>query len=196
MQIWLARHGETDWNARRWVQGQSDIPLNAAGEAQARQLGERLAREASIQRVYSSGMRRARATARIAAETLGAPWVVRGGLQEIGLGEWEGHTWAEIRRKWPEAHRSWASQKRDVRPPGGETYRELLGRFVPAIVRIVRESEGDALVVTHSSCMISFLAELNGTPLETMFEDYHAPNAGAVPVERERIFARFGGAAD
>ena len=156
MQIWLARHGETDWNARRWVQGQSDIPLNAAGEAQARQLGERLAREASIQRVYSSGMRRARATARIAAETLGAPWVVREGLQEIGLGEWEGHTWAEIRRKWPEAHRSWASQKRDVRPPGGETYRELLGRFVPAIVRIVRESEGDALVVTHSSCMISF----------------------------------------
>ena len=94
MQIWLARHGETDWNARRWVQGQSDIPLNAAGEAQARQLGERLAREASIQRVYSSGMRRARATARIAAETLGAPWAVREGLQEIGLGEWEGHTWA------------------------------------------------------------------------------------------------------
>ena len=67
---------------------------------------------------------------------------------------------------------------------------------MPAIVRIVRESEGDALVVTHSSCMISFLAELNGTPLETMFEDYHAPNAGAVPVGRERILARFGGAAD
>ena len=44
--------------------------------------------------------------------------------------------------------------------------------------------------------MISFLAELNGTPLETMFEDYHAPNAGAVPVGRERILARFGGAAD
>ena len=156
MQIWLARHGETDWNARRWVQGQSDIPLNAAGEAQARQLGERLAREASIQRVYSSGMRRARATARIAAETLGVPWVVREGLQEIGPGRMGRPYVGGDPKKVARGAQIVGVSKRDVRPPGGETYRELLGRFVPAIVRIVRESEGDALVVTHSSCMISF----------------------------------------
>lgn len=193
MRIWLARHGETDWNARRRVQGCSDVPLNAAGEAQARALGDFLRREARVARVYTSEMRRARATAQIVAEALGAPVEARPGLQEMALGAWEGHSWQEIRRRWPELHARWAASRRGVRPPGGETYQEVLARFVPAVVRIAREAQGEALIVTHSACMVSFLAELNSTPLETMFEDYRAPNAGATPVERSRILARFGG---
>lgn len=194
MRIWLARHGETDWNAHRRVQGQSDIPLNAAGEAQARALGDFLRREADIARVYTSEMRRARATAQIVAEALGAPVEARSGLQEMGLGAWEGHSWQEIRRRWPELHARWTVSRRGVRPPGGETYQEVLARFVPAVVRIAREARGEALIVTHSACMVSFLAELNSTPLETMFDDYRAPNAGAVAVARERVLRRFGAA--
>ena len=60
--IYFTRHGETVWNVENKICGMTDSPLTARGQQQARQLGERLAREASIQRVYSSGMRRARAT--------------------------------------------------------------------------------------------------------------------------------------
>lgn len=191
MRVRLARHGETDWNARRWVQGRNDIPLNAAGIAQANRLGDRLAQSSGIVRVYTSPMRRASQTAQIVAERLNVPCEIRPGLEELALGDWEGHTWRQIERTWPEQFRAWTADKRNVRPPDGETYRELLDRLVPAVMRILADAEGDVLIVTHSACILAFLAELNRTPLERMLRDYAAPNAEAIELDSAQILARW-----
>lgn len=191
MRVRLARHGETDWNARRWVQGSNDIELNAVGVEQAKKLGEALAGEKAIVRVYASEMRRASATARIVAERLGVPWELRKGLQEIGLGDWEGHTWRQIERNWPDVFRQWTADKRNIRPPKGETYREMLDRFIAAVLDIIRDAEGDVLIVTHSACILAFLAELNRTPLERMLRDYSAPNAEAIELDAAAILNRW-----
>ena len=87
MRILFARHGQTDWNVRLWVQGGNDIPLNAAGAQQARALGEALAGE-PIVRVYASELLRAKETAALVARRLGVDCRTRAGLQEMGLCEW------------------------------------------------------------------------------------------------------------
>lgn len=191
-QILLARHGETDWNARRWVQGSTDTSLNENGVRQAERLSEKLlARGERIERVFTSQMRRARETAEIVARRLNVSLLACEGLQELNLGEWEGRTWRQIERGWPELFSEWSCDKRNVRPPRGETYSELLERFVRAVRGIARESRGDALIVTHSACMLAFQAELNRTPLETMLRDYAAPNAEAIAIPAERILERW-----
>lgn len=190
MRVLLARHGETDWNVRKWVQGGNDIPLNEKGLRQAERLGKLLAGK-SIQGVYTSTLSRARMTAEIAAKHINVPCEPRPGLEEICLGDWEGHSWDEIESGWRDLHRRWEADKRNVRPPNGETYREMLGRFIPAVLDIVREARGDVLIVTHSACMLAFQAELNRTSLNTMIRDYAAPNGKAVPVDADAILKRW-----
>ena len=192
MKVYFARHGETEWNARRWVQGWSDTELNAVGLEQARRLGENLAARSNIVHVYSSRMRRAHTTAQIVARRLGVPCESRQGLQEIALGDWEGSTWRQIECCWPEAYGSWQRDKRNCAPPNGESYSDVLRRFVPAVLKILKEAKGDVLIVAHSGCLLAFQAELNGTPLETMHRDYSAPNGGAFSIDAQRILERWG----
>lgn len=191
MKVWLARHGETDWNVRRLMQGTTDTELNENGLAQAARLGEAMAGK-GITHVYTSHLRRANRTGQIVAERIGVPCEVREGLQETGLGEWEGQIWSDICEHSPELTQLWKSDRRNTRPPGGENCRDVLERFVPAVVRIVREAAGDVMIVTHNGTIRIFLAELYGTPLETMAADYPTPNASAIEVDAAKILERFG----
>jgi 2,3-bisphosphoglycerate-dependent phosphoglycerate mutase len=81
-QLWLIRHGLTDWNLEGRYQGQSDIPLNAEGLAQARRLAERL-KGTSIEALFSSDLLRAYQTAKILGECLGLPVQADPRLREI-----------------------------------------------------------------------------------------------------------------
>lgn len=191
MKIWLARHGETDWNVRRLMQGCTDTDLNENGRAQAAKLGEAMV-DSRIVHVYTSYLKRASLTAQIVAERLGVPCEVRAGLQETGLGEWEGRVWADICREEPEITQRWMADRRNTQPPKGETYQQVLDRFTAAVVRIAREATRDVMIVTHNGTIKAFLAELYGTPLETMGQDYPTPNAGAIEVDAAKILERFG----
>ncbi len=100
----LVRHGVTDWNlAGRW-QGHSDTPLNERGREQARELAKQLD---GVDVVYSSDLERARETAEILAEELGAEVHLDRRLRERGFGAWEGLTSDEIERRFAEGHRRW-----------------------------------------------------------------------------------------
>jgi len=191
MKIWLARHGETDWNVRLLMQGTTDTELNENGLAQAARLGEAMA-DSGIVHVYTSRLKRAARTGQIVAERLGVPCEVREGLQETGLGEWEGRVWKDICAETPEVTQRWMADRRNTRPPKGETYQEVLDRAIPAVVRIAREATADVMIVSHNGTIKAFLAELYGTPLETMGADYPTPNAGAIAVDAAKILERFG----
>lgn len=191
MKIWLARHGETDWNVRRLMQGTTDTPLNENGLAQAARLGEAMVGK-GITHVYTSHLQRARCTAQIVADRLGVHCEVREGLYETALGEWEGYIWSEICERMPELTQRWVTDRRNTRPPGGEMYQDVLDRVIPAVVRIAREATSDVMIVSHNGTIKSFLAELYGTPLETMGADYPTPNAGAIEVDAAKILEKFG----
>ncbi len=155
--LFLARHGETDWNAAGRWQGQTDVPLNERGRAQARALALSL-RSAGIAAVASSDLLRARVTAELVAEGLGlALGHVDPALRERRFGCFEGLTREEVAARHPEA---WARHLADPgpAPPGGESREELLGRLLPALVSVATRLPGPALVVLHGGSMRALLA--------------------------------------
>src|SRR5687768_670536 len=96
----LVRHGETAWNHDLRLQGHTDTDLSDLGREQAARLAERLARE-EIAAAYSSDLRRCVDTAAIALAGRGIRPTLMEGLREVHLGEWQGHTTAELRKLMP-----------------------------------------------------------------------------------------------
>ena len=159
----LARHGETDWNAAGRWQGHTDVPLNAAGRAQALTLAARL-RAVGVRAIATSDLCRARGTAEIVGEALGLEvHLVDGALRERAYGAWEGLTRCECEARFPE---EWARHVSDPRspPPGGESADALLARVVPAVHRAAERLASPTLLVTHGGVMRAFLAAALAAP--------------------------------
>ncbi len=119
------RHPSTHWNVGRRLQGLTDIPLNAAGEADARTW--RLPAPADGWKRLSSPLQRARRTAELLQPS--APVVVDSALREMSFGTWEGHTIAELRETVGAAFVAAENRGLDFQPPGGESPRAAMARI-------------------------------------------------------------------
>jgi broad specificity phosphatase PhoE len=178
--VYLARHGETDWNARGKLQGRTDIPLNDRGLAQARTLAGRLA-NLGLTAVVTSDLVRARSTGDVVAETLGiAARSIDPGLKERSFGVFEGLTRDECAARHPEAWKAWLEQ---TAPPDGAEAREAaVARLTRALTRIVAEArEGPSLAISHGGIMRLWLMDLLGTPVPLI------GNGAVYEVEREGV---------
>lgn len=148
--ILLARHGETDWNAERRVQGKTDRPLNETGLAQARALADQLAGE-RLDAIYASDLSRAYDTARVVAQKHALPIEAIPDLRERDFGTWEGLTDEAIFERYPEARNgSWGN---------AETRQELEARIIDVLRRIAQQHPGGrVLVVSHGGPLRTMLA--------------------------------------
>jgi broad specificity phosphatase PhoE len=159
--ILLVRHGETDWNRDRRIQGQSDPPLNDLGRDQARALARKLAGD-EIEAVYASDLRRARETAEILAAELGLPVAVDPELRELDFGHWEGHTVEELEANFPEAFARW-TQGGEVAWDGGETHTAMAERVRNAVRRLASaHAGGRILLVAHGGPVRVLLMDAEG----------------------------------
>ena len=151
-EILFVRHGETDWNAERRVQGHTDRPLNATGEAQARALAEELRGE-RLDAVYASNLTRARETARPIADRLGLTVEELPELREKHFGSWEGMLATEIHERFPESHGGpWGD---------AEAVDELAARVLGALRTIAEQHpDGRVLVVSHGGPLRAVLRHL------------------------------------
>lgn len=177
--ILLARHGETEWNAVRRVQGGTDIPLSPHGIAQAEALADRLA-AMPLAAVYSSDLSRAAGTAAPAAARHGLSVQTLPDLREKGFGEWEGLTQADLERDYPELwHRYHVVRDLDAPVPGGETWPQVQERLTAALRRILAAhpgSEETALLVGHGGSGRAVILEALQAPLPTLLR-LHLDNA-------------------
>lgn len=194
MSILLARHGETDWNIAKRVQGTTDIPLNENGKKQARLLYESLEKEKiKLCRIYSSRQERALETARIVSSRYQIPVEVIPGLEEMNYGLFEGHTWEEIEILYPDEFMKWQSDKRYNKTPGGESYQDLLERLFSALGRIMKETKEDidsgryVLVLTHGAVIMSLLTLRDGLDFRTSYMFIDIENAKAIKFERNDL---------
>src|ERR1700730_9268316 len=103
-QVIIVRHGQTEWNLKGVRQGHLDSPLTDRGVAQAKALGERLARE-KFTALYSSDLGRAVQTAQMIAAVTGHVIITDERLRERHLGIFQGLSGDEIRERFPEEHR-------------------------------------------------------------------------------------------
>ena len=149
----VVRHGETAWNVDTRIQGHLDIPLNATGLWQARQLGDALAGEA-ISAIYTSDLLRARKTAQAVADATGAALVDEPGLRERAFGSFQGRTFAEVEAEHPEQARRWRQRDPDYAPDGGESLLVLRERVVDTTHRLAARHPGElVLLVTHGGVL-------------------------------------------
>ena len=191
VKLYFVRHGETDWNLESKIQGRNDIPLNATGISQAEQLAMTLKMsEYDIKAIYSSRLKRALVTAEIVGKALGIPPVVKDGLQEMSLGSWEGFTWPQVRETFADEYQCWYQNRRYQVPPGGESYQQLLDRLLPALAQIMEETEGNALIVTHSAIIMTIMSYVYDTPFEDMAKNYKTGNTGIVELEKEELYKK------
>jgi 2,3-bisphosphoglycerate-dependent phosphoglycerate mutase len=164
-QVLFIRHGETDWNRLKRIQGHVDIPLSAHGVQQAEQLGVRLAREGRIDAIYSSDLQRARQTAEPFAEALGLEIRLSEGLRERFFGAFQAHDSDEINEKFPAEYVEWQTRDPGFSPPGdGESQRVFYHRVVHAMEPIVAAHPGGRIaVVAHGGvldCIYRFAMKL------------------------------------
>ena len=139
-ELWLARHGETDWTLSRQHTSTTDLDLTPNGEEQARRLGERL-RGHEFALVFSSPMKRARRTAELAG--LGDRLELIEDFKEWEYGEYEGVTTNEIHERLDPDWDLWRDGN-----PGGETLEQVAARADRVIERI-QQVDGDALCFGH-----------------------------------------------
>ena len=148
------RHGETAWNVDTRIQGHLDIPLNAPGLWQARQVGQALADDA-VAAIYSSALQRASATAEAVARPTGAPLTPVPGLRERSFGSFQGRTFQQIETESPEQALRW--RKRDphfVPDGGGESLDMLRERIAVTVDGIAARHAGEQIVlVAHGGVM-------------------------------------------
>ncbi|HOB35199.1 MAG: histidine phosphatase family protein [Firmicutes bacterium] len=168
-QLWIIRHGETQWNRENRFQGILDVPLSETGRAQARRLAAYLA-DKHFDAVYSSPLSRALDTARIVAAEHGLEVETVTDLQEIDVGEWAGKTWADIRRMWPQLEKTWrANPLASDPPPGGEHYAEFRRRCLAALEAIAARhgEEQRVAVISHGGVIRAVLTALLEIPWQT-----------------------------
>lgn len=155
--IIAVRHGETDWNANARIQGQLDIPLNDKGRWQAQQAAAALATDESVSAVYSSDLARAHATAQAIAAAVKLDVINDQRLRERRFGEYQGRTFDEIERQWPQETARWRARDADWAPPGGETLRALGERVRTATDALARRHPGEQIVLVAHGGVIDML---------------------------------------
>jgi broad specificity phosphatase PhoE len=186
--IFLARHGESDWNVEKRFQGHSDRPLTERGREQAHALADLVGSE-KIDAVYTSPLRRARETAEIVAARAGLEAVALPELREVDTGSWSGLSRADVEARFPEGFARWRSGGSGWE--NGETYEEMAERVIGALRKIAEDHpDGRVLVISHGGPIRAIHAAAEGLAIK----DYRRlkpvePNArlSAVAVENGRL---------
>ena len=160
LELWLVRHGVTDWNLAERIQGWADPPLHASGRAQAERLAPRLA-GVSLDRVVSSDLDRARTTAALALP--GVRVDVDARLRELNYGAFDGASWADLATgALAEAAAHWRADRQRRRTPGGESFDDLEARV--AAFRADLPESGRVIAFAHSGTIHAALHGVLGRP--------------------------------
>jgi broad specificity phosphatase PhoE len=149
--IYLVRHGQTEWNVERRMQGRRESPLTPHGERQAAAMGKLLAGLVAgdppgTWRLVSSPLGRACQTAAFVAASLGLAVEIDERLAEIAFGDWEGRLREEVAPQHPEL---FATPEWLFSPPGGETYEDVRTRVVGFLEDLPPEPERRVIAVSH-----------------------------------------------
>lgn len=166
------RHGLTDWNESRRLQGQQDIDLNVRGRAQLAEL--RLPREWSYATWYASPLMRAIHSAQL----LGAETIHEDArLTEMSWGAWEGRTLASLRSQLGDRMRDNEGRGLDFRPDGGESPRDVCVRLRQWLFAVPAE-DLRSVVVTHKGVIRAALSVATGWPMLEAFNPRPDWNCG------------------
>lgn len=174
----LVRHGETDWNIERRLQGQIDITLNDTGRRQADRLSRALAQaDTRFSALYVSDLARARQTAEAIAHRTGLQVVATPRLRERHFGFFQGMTYAEAEIRMPEAYRQFKSRDPGYVPGSGESLDVFSRRVREVLDDIARRHPGESVLLVSHGGVLDIAYRLAGSVPLTRPRDFPIPNA-------------------
>ncbi|WP_297637196.1 histidine phosphatase family protein [uncultured Clostridium sp.] len=148
--IYLTRHGQTEWNLEKRLQGRGNSPLTKFGIERAKELSERM-KKIKIDKIYTSPIERAYKTAEILKGEKEIPLITEENLMEMNFGEFEGQIMEEIMAANPSWNMNFIMQgNTEMRAPKGETLQEVRDRVKIGMDKIILDNEGrNILIVAH-----------------------------------------------
>ncbi len=168
--IYLIRHGETDSNKGHQFQGSMDWPLNAAGMAQATQMAEYM-KQYDLDAIYTSSMLRAKMTAAQLAMAKNMSYQSVDLLKELSFGDWEGLSFHEIQRRWPDEMNNFLNRPSAWVPPHGETFHSAQVRSIKGLEYIFAQQGHDKniAIIAHGGIIRLLLSHILGLPLDNVW---------------------------
>ncbi|MGN0394262.1 MAG: histidine phosphatase family protein [Coprococcus sp.] len=154
MEIYIVRHGETIWNEKKLLQGQTDIELNENGKRLARLTGENLM-NTSFDRIYSSPLKRAYETATLIANGRNIPIITNDLLKELSFGDWEGQNMSMLLKDDTQKFKHFFKEPHLYEPTAnGETLEELCKRastFMKNVIEPTSDECDRIMIVAHGA---------------------------------------------
>ncbi len=173
--VCFVRHGETDWNVDKRIQGHTDIPLNATGRAQALAMAFSAA-HARFDALYSSDLVRALDTAQALAQREALEIRLLPDLRERNFGIFQGLTAAEGEARHPQAYVHYLARDLDYDFETGESLRQFAARVERAVHWLMQHHAGQTVAaVTHGGVLDVLYRRATGRPLHTP-RDFAIPN--------------------
>lgn len=174
----ITRHGQTEWNVEKRMQGQSNSPLTPLGRKQAEALGIRL-RGIDIDAVYCSSLQRAIDSTNLICKGRNLPVTTTDDLMEIGLGSWSGKLLADVEKEYPEqADNFWRHPEAYVPMPGGETYQQLKDRASRVLKQMAKAHPNQTiLVVAHGIVLKTLYNYFRNQPLSDIGNNNPHPHS-------------------
>ena len=181
--IYFVRHGQTEWNAIRRMQGQWNSDLNELGRSQAERNGQFLA-GLKIDHIVASPLDRTRQTAEIINRHLGLEIQFDERIMEWHCGDWSGEMWDEVPDKWPEEFAAWQADQYNYRGPNCENYPDMIERSKPFLDEINALAAKRIAVVSHGMIGRVMVATLLGMSADEMLS-FSQPNDVVFELTRE-----------
>lgn len=181
--LFLLRHGETVQHREKMFIGRYDVPLSPLGERQARAAAEKLAAaNARPRAIYASPLVRAEKNAETAAKILGVSVITDERLCEISLGDWDGLSVGEVKRRWSAQYERRGENIAAYVPPNGESFFDLRLRSAQALRDILAvDASRDIVIVSHKGVLQSLIALIERR--EPDFTDSYPEKGGMIILE-------------
>tara|TARA_Y100001968_G_C19247069_1_gene662467 strand:+ start:269 stop:871 length:603 start_codon:yes stop_codon:yes gene_type:complete len=170
MELHVIRHGETNWNKEKRIQGQSESELTEQGVLQAQELGERI-RELKFDAIYCSSSLRTIQTAKYIFENTEKKIHYRDSLREIFLGPWEGRLHEEVLNTDPVNHKHFTTLPHLFKIKSAETFLDLQNRAVTAITEIGQMHKNQKIaVISHGALIKAYLCYIENKPISRLWD--------------------------
>lgn len=166
--IYLVRHGQTDYNKNGILQGTTDVDLNELGFKQADQIGMRL-RSKGVNIIFASQLKRVAQTASSISKYTNANISTRDELREINMGEWEFLNVEQVKVKHANYYEEWSKHTADLPYPGGECGADVEKRAMKVVEEIIDHGYKESVIVTSGGTIRVLLSSFMGLKLENRF---------------------------
>ena len=176
--VYIIRHGETEYGKEKRFLGHTDCSLSESGIESLKATREYfLKNKIEIDSVYSSDLKRCRDTAKIVFPDREVTFLKE--LREINMGIWDGLTFDEVKKRYPEDYKKRGENISEFTPTGGESFKECRDRALKIFNQIISETYGNVAIFSHAGFIRALLTSLLNIELNDIFkikQDYECIN--------------------